>query len=366
MGVSNDAKVNLLILQAEEQDSQTTTDTSATDNNSTVGTGLVTSNSHSAVRSWTVGSGSPDPTILPAAQFVTPNTCTAANYASNACTVIPGETFSQEPFWQDQIVVLLNPTAEVWDFKAGTTMQLLGAQEYDSISIRDLAACAQNTDKYGWKLINGSQLTPAECQDLLNLDSYYLEGQSLDPSKSNRGVAVGDGNYGSDPRNPTGSGVSTAFQDVFTYSAQQSTNASASYQVTLTNVIGFSWSDGMTLSGKYSVYGLDLGVSDGTTVTQGNKSTTGTQMKVTYTASTVATSTTTTQISGSFGDDYDFDTPDCQKNADKCYMPQVKVYIDILFGSYMFSDPAAPTNPLLQLTHPVAVPVPINVPPMSH
>jgi hypothetical protein len=367
--VNNTASITALIATIQSVDDKSSSGTSATDNNSTVGTGLVTGNSHSQVRQWTLGSAGGDPTILPAAQFVTPNTCTTTNYTTNGCTVTPGETFSQEPFWEDQIVVLTNPTAELWDFKAGTTMQLLGAQDYEKISITDLAACATSTEKYGWTLSNQSKLTPAECLDLLGLDPYYMAGQSFDPSKSNRGlyVGVGSGNYGGDPRNPTAAGVGTAFQDVFNYSTAQSTNASASYQSTVTSVTGFSWSDGMSLNASYSAYGLKLGISDGTTVTNGNQNTLGTQMKVTYSASTVGTSTEATQISGSFADDYDFDTPACQNNPVKCYTPQVKVYIDELFGSYMFSDPDAPPNPYGLGIHPVrfaypTVPVPMEEP----
>ncbi|MFZ0964598.1 MAG: hypothetical protein WAO35_27385 [Terriglobia bacterium] len=356
--IKADTKISALILSIEEEDKSTSSGTTATDNNSTVGTGLVTSNSLSSVRQWTLGSSGGDPTILPAAQFVTPNTCTPQNYTANGCTVTPGETFAQEPFWEDRIVVLLNPTAELWDFNAGTTMQLLGAEDYDTVSITDLAACAQSTGKYGWTLANGSQLTPAECLDLLGLDPYYIQGQSLDPSKSNRGVGVGNGNYGGDPLNPGAAGVATSFQEIISYSSAQSTNASASYQTTVTSVTGFSWSDGMTLSASHSFEGLDLGISGGTTVTNGNQATLGTQMKVTYSASTVATSTKATQITGSFADDHDFETPACHNNPDKCYTPQVNVYIDELFGSYMFSDPAAPQNPL----NPILIPHPVNTP----
>ena len=193
--------------------------------------------------------------------------------------------------------------------------------------------------------------------------------QSFDPSKSNRGlyVGVGSGNYGGDPRNPTAAPVVTAFQDVFNYSVAQSTNASASYQSTVTGVTGFSWSNGMSLDASESAYGLKLGISGGVTVTQGNQNTLGTQMKVSYSASTVGTSTKATQISGSFSDDYDFDTPACQNKSAKCYTPQVKVYIDELFGSYMFSDPDAPPNPYGVGIHPVrfaypTVPVPMEEP----
>ncbi|HEY6305906.1 MAG TPA: hypothetical protein VI488_05525 [Candidatus Angelobacter sp.] len=362
MDVKNTMKISALILSIEQSSDQSSSSTSATDNNATIGTGLVVSNSHSRVRGWTLGSGSgdpADPTILPAAEFVTPNTCTAANYAASGCKVMPGETFSQEPFWEDRIVVLLNPTAALWNFNASTTMQLLGAEDFDDISIKDLASCAQNTGRYGWTLANGSKLTPKECLDLLGLDPYYNAGQSLDPSKSGRGVLVGNGSYGADPRNPSSASVSTAFQDIFTYTSQQSTNASASYQASVTNVVGFSWSDGMTLSATHSFDGMDLGISDGTTVTQGDQNTTGTQMKVTYTASTAATSTTTTQIQGTFADDHDFDTPACQTNSAKCYTPHVNVYIDELFGSYMFSDLAAPPNPLTRELQPIPVKVPL-------
>ena len=117
--------------------------------------------------------------------------------------------------------MLLNPTAELWDFKAGTKMQMLGAEDYDAISINDLALCAQSTGKYGYtKLINGSKLTPQECLDLLRLDPYYMAGQSLDPSKSGRGIKVGGGNYGPDPRKAGSIGLNTTFQEVFSYSSR--------------------------------------------------------------------------------------------------------------------------------------------------
>jgi hypothetical protein len=363
-GVTNSMTVTDLIAKVQEQDTETSGHGGAADYNATVGTGLVVTNSHSRTRQWQLGSGTTgnaDPTILPAARFVMPNTCTASNYASNGCAVMPGETYFQEPFWEDRIVVLLNPTAELWNLNGGTKMQLLGAQDYDAVSIKDLAACAQSTTENGWKLINGTWLTPKECVDLIQLDPYWMAGQSFDPAKSARGVSVGQGNYGEDPRNPTSTPLYTNFQDVFSYTSQQSTNTSASYQSSVTNMTGFSWSDGLTLGGDLDVpiagvNGLQVGISGGATLTQGTQKTTGTQMKVNYSYSTAANSTDTTQISGTFGDDHDFDTPACQKSTDKCYTPRVKVYVDMLFGSYMFSDPDAPPNPI---TRPVSVKTPL-------
>ncbi len=362
MDIQNNTTVSALIATVQLQGDEMTSNTNASDTNGTIGTGLITSNSHTVNRTWTLGTMTPDPSILPAAQYVTPNTC-GANYAAAGCTVAAAETFYQEPFWEDRIVLLLNPSTAVWDFKAGTTMQLLGAADYDAVAIRDLFACAQNQGPTGWTLSNGVKLTPAECDDLLALDPFFLEGQEYDPSQTNRGVAVGSGNYGSDPRCPACAPLTVTFQDVFSYTSAQSTSAAASYQTTVTSVVGFSWSAGMTLGYKYSEYGLDLGISNGTTVKQGYQSTTGTQMKVNYSASAVATSTNATTITGMFSEDYDLDTPACQTNSTNCYTPQVNVYIDELFGSYMFVDPAAAANPLLQAIHrtpltPAKFPVP--------
>lgn len=108
-----------------------------------------------------------------------------------------------------------------------------------------------------------------------------------------------------------------------------------------------TWSGGLTLSGQQNVSGLNIGLSADTTVTQGEKTTSGTSMRVMYSASTIATDTSATEIDGSFGDDRDFDTPDCQKDSGQCYAPSVQVYIDELFGSYIFRDAKAPLAPWL-------------------
>jgi hypothetical protein len=345
LGIQSNTTVNALIAQVSVQGGESSSNTNASDTNGTIGTGLVTSNSHSAARTWQLGSATTaDPTILPASAYVVPNTCTASNYVSAHCAVDPAETYAQEPFWEDRIVLLLNPSAAFWNFKGGTQIQLLGAQEYDAVSIRDLYACSQNKGTSGWTLANKATLTPAECKNLLGLDPFYVEGQEYDPSQTHRGIKLGAGNYGADPRNPASASQSTAFQDIFTYQTAQSTDASSSYQTSVTSVVGFSWSAGITLGGNYSLEGLNAGITSGITVTQGYQNTTGTQMKISYTASTAATSTNATTISGTFSDDHDFDTPACQANSNACYSPYVNVYLDELFGSYMFSDPDAAPN----------------------
>jgi hypothetical protein len=348
MGVQSTTKVNALIAAVQVQDTASSMKTNATDDNATIGTGLVTANSRSVARSWQLGSSSPsDPTIFPAKPYVVPNTCTNSSSASAGCKVEPGETFDQEPFWADQIVVLLDVESALWDFNGSTTMQLLGAQDFDAISVKDLDACAINKNKYGWTLINGAKLTPVECSDLLALDPYFTFGQSYDPSATNRGVSEGGGSYGRDPRNPNGASPVTSFQDIITQQTQQSTNASASYQASVTSVTGFSWSGGLGLNAKHDVEGLDLSFSSDLTVTQGWQQTEGSQLKITYSASSVATDINSTEIDGALSDDHNFDTPACQTNSVNCYTPRVNVYVDELFGGYMFSDPDAALNPLL-------------------
>jgi hypothetical protein len=365
MGIQNNLSVSALIAQVATEGSETQSTTNTSDIGSIVGTGLVTANSHTTALTQTLGpapGGTPDSTILPAVHYVVPNTCNATNFTANGCTLAAPETYYQEPFWEDRIILLLNPSAALWNFKAGTTAQLLGGQDFASVTIRDLSGCAQNKGKAGWSLTSKVSLTPAECGDLLTLDPFYIEGQEFDPSQTNRGVLLGGGNYGVDPRGPSSAGESTAFQNIFSFSTAQATNAAASYQASVTSVVGFSWSAGMSLAAKYSAYGLNVGISDGTTVSEGYKNTTGTQMKVTYTASSVATSVTTTTITGSFNDDHDLDTPACQANSDACTPLWVNVYIDELFGSFMFSDPNAAANPLLTIIHRSPYPGPGKIP----
>jgi hypothetical protein len=344
LGIQDDTKITALIFSIQQTDNQTETTTGSWDTNAVIGRGLMTSSSHSVMRSFTVGSGSPDANIFPASSYVVPNTCTGSNYTSAGCSVKPAETYDQQPFWEDRIVFLLHPQAALWDFNGTAGVQLLGASDFDSASVRDLDTCSHNSGQNAWHLSNGDWLTPLDCLQLVRLDPFYGAGQWIDPSFSGRGVFVGSGTYGRDPLNPSGT-ASVKFSDIFNYQTQQTTNGTATYNAGVTDVIGFSWSEGLNLGYQYSIgSGLNVGFSAGVTVNSGQKSTTGTSMKVQYTQSTIATDTHATEIDGVLADDHDFDTPDCQQNSGKCYQPKVRVFIDSLFGSYIFQDPDAACN----------------------
>lgn len=354
--VKNDNKVTALLASIEQIDQQTTMTTSLWDQNVVMGTGLAVSNS--SATSYQVQSGmmTADTGILPAHDYVVPNTCGMNGiYDPSSCTVWPPESYQQEPFKGDIFVLLLHPQAMVWDFNGNPGVQLLGASGFDEITVSDLIACAQST---GWTLGNGTvKLSPTECNELLTLDPFYSFGQGYDPSVSGRGFELGGGGYGRDPKmvaNPS----EVAFQQIFSYGTAQTTSGSATYASTVTDVIGFSWSNGLTLGYQYSQYGLNVGFSTGTTVTQGETQTNATSMKINYTASTVATSTNTTTINGAFGDDHDFDDPMCQQSSATCYHPYVTAYIDELFGGFMFQDQAAACNPINQTCRSAVIMVP--------
>jgi hypothetical protein len=353
-GVNDDFKVTALIAAIQLADGQSQTTSGSWDNNAVIGKGLTVSNSTTQAISLMVGSSTSDASVIPAHEYVVPNTCNQSNYSSSTCSVMPGENYAQEPFWADLIILLLHPQAALWDFNGTPGVQLLGAADFDSVSIRDLATCSRNSDPNAWRLSDGDFLSPSECQDLLSLDPFYGAGQGIDPSVSGRGLHLGNGPYGRDPLQPSSSSSST-FNAVFSYATAQSTNGTTSFNSTVTDVIGFSWSEGVTLSYQYSQYGLNVGFSAGTTITQGEKLTTSTSMKVTYSSSTIATTTNATQIIGAFNDDHDFYTPDCQQNSGKCYRPSVTVYLDELFGSYMFQDRDAPCNPLKSYCTPLVL-----------
>ncbi|SHJ48988.1 hypothetical protein SAMN05444159_0748 [Bradyrhizobium lablabi] len=339
--LQDDQKVTAFIATIQQIDGQSTTTSTTWDSNAVIGKGLTDTASRTIVRAWTVGSNSADASIVPAREYVVPNTCTKENYATNNCSVKPAESYQQEPFWADRIVLLLNPQAALWDFNGTPGMQLLGAVEFDEVSIRDLDVCANNLNPQAWRLSNGQWLSPSECQDLVALDPFYGIGQSLDPSLSGRGLPVGGGPYGRDPVNPNSS-ASATFQDIFSYQTAQSTNGTATFSTSVTDVIGFSWSESVALAYQQGQYGVNVGFNKNVTLKQGEKVTTGTSMKISYTASTISTDTRTTEIDGMFADDHDFDTPACQGDSGKCYRPSVRVFIDEIFGSYMFQDRDAP------------------------
>ena len=359
--VKNDDKVTALIATADLADDQSQTKSNVWDTNTLIGTGLVVSGSHQVGRSFNVGASTTDTSIVPAAPYVTPNTCTAANFATANCTVQPAETYQQEPFWADRVVLLLNPQAALWDFNGTPDMQLLGASNFTEVSIRDLDTCSQNTNQNAWKLPDGQYLSPGECHDLAVLDPFYGTGQGFSPETVGRGLAAGSGSYGRDPLNPA-SPATVKFSDIFNSQTQQSASGTATYSTVVTDILGFSWSAGLSLAYQQGLYGLNLGFNASTTLTQGEKTTNGLTMKVAYSNSTVTTDTNATEIDGAFGDDHDFDTPDCQKNSGDCYTPAVHVFIDNLFGSYMFRDADAPCA-VSCLLKPMKIP---HRPPLSH
>jgi hypothetical protein len=336
-GVQDGLSVTDFVVTVQQSDGQSKTLSQSWDNSTKIGKGLTNSASHTATRSWKLG----DASLLPAHDYALPNTCTQANWSVNNCVVSTAEQYNQEPFWDDRIVLLLNPQAMLWDFNGTPAVQLLGGADFDYVTTRDLATCGNSQGNGGGlTLSNGQILTSDECLQLLHLDPFAdpnSGGQAYDPSQSKRGVYLGSTGYGRDPLNPN-SAVTASFNDSFSYSTAQSTDGTATYNATVTNTIGFSWSSGLTLSYKYEEFGLALGFSKDTTLTVGSKTTTGTSVQTTFSSSTVATDTNATQIEGDFADDHDFDIPDCQQHSVNCYHPSVRVFLDELFGSYMFQD----------------------------
>jgi hypothetical protein len=346
-----------------------TVNTGGFDINTIIGQGTTVANSSVASFTLPVGSGMSDPTIPPALPYVVPNTCAKGNYPPT-CNLMPPASFKQEPFWEDKIVLLLHPQFAAWNFNGAPTLQMLGGfGQVDSPSITDLHNCANDSDLAALPLSDGDYLSPSDCQQLLTLDPFYSSGQSWDPSISGRGVsAMRSGlfsgvTYGRDPQNPTVPVNPVSLQDVISYSAAVSTNATAAYTATVTDVMGFSWSSGQTLNlqgnvstgnagggssgnGGGPAAGASASAGTSVTLTNGDQSTNSNSTKITYSASTTSTLTNSTQITGSLNDDHDLDTPACQADTHYCKPLNVKIFIDELFGSFMFQDPNAACNPV--------------------
>jgi hypothetical protein len=83
-----------------------------------------------------------------------------------------------------------------------------------------------------------------------------------------------------------------------------------------------------------------FGISGGVQLQQKEQQTGNSEITVQFTDSTTISQALSTTITGSFDDD----TVRCTNASDQstCYRPQVVVYLDRMFGSFMFQDPGAP------------------------
>ena len=275
--------------------------------------------------------------------------------------LVPGSygDYWHEPFWYDNFVFLVNPEYAVFDAEGRPAYDLVPGQSLHTelVPVAFLAACAAGiaaptgpglpayTDPCSVPGTN--DLTAQEALSVLQLDPFYPEGQSFDPS------TIVDANGQHRAQVPQISSPAYAENaDLQGVSNLQSTTNS-SYAGTANAV-----AESATISGQ-TTFGLDLKISKilagELTATQTSASSSTYYTTVTYQASTAAAQENSQFYSDVEGDwDNHYNPTGKAPNCPGCHDPlqpepqsqfTINLFQDNVFGGLMFQDPAAPPPP---------------------
>ncbi|HEY3796881.1 MAG TPA: hypothetical protein VGL58_00880 [Caulobacteraceae bacterium] len=269
---------------------------------------------------------------------------TAKVVSSSANVPGPGGAVANEPFWGDEVIVLVHPQFAVWNFYGKPTVQLLAASNSilpDDVpeQVANLDACANGAAPFAGGIAitaaTGAQvvLTAADCRNLAVLDPFYGHGQAANVAA--RGTLF-------QPQVPYGVSPTTSMNgaplDLKAISSLQTqvTNQSVqTYVATVEDIVATTQSTGLKIGANAPLPGLTLGLTGGFTLKQGSTTDTSQTMNLTFKNSSATVFRTDVAVEGSINDTVNR----------KTYQPQVAVYLDNLFGGLMAVDPGAPLVP---------------------
>ena len=264
-------------------------------------------------------------------------------------STIPGAngSFEQQPFWGDQIVVLVHPQLAVWDFYGRPIVQQFAASGAGglpndiAITVGELDACANGTAPFqnGYAFTTASQqqevLSADECRNLASLDPFWGKGQSADLDGRGQ-LMVASQEYGIPVVGPQTEN-SLDIQTITTEAETVTTNNTLTYASTVESILATSWSAGIKFGlNTGTVFGpFNFGLSDEVTLKSGRSTDTSVTMNLNYKNSSATTYRNDIQTEGKIDDD-----------TNRGYSPHVEVYRDDNFGSLVFRDPDATCSPL--------------------
>ena len=325
--------------------------------------GTTNSNANATTSSLNISSAwsfKNDPLLIPGS---------GATCANTACSQTTPDTsiYLQEPFWEDTFVLLVHPQFAVWVVGSGTNeYAMYGAVPVTSdVTVTELAACATGavpdacivnysddelkapdgkTIVYSGSA-NSVTLSASDASNLLKLDPFYGIGQGAN-IPATRGIPQASASYGASYLNKgiPGTAVTRSLSNqtqVTNTNTKQETNSSS-----ITSTLGFTQSEGMTVGAKSS--GASL--SQSLTFTSGSKSIYESDMQTGYSDSTAVSNQQVTSAQVTLDDVDNTTIGNSGQLCKVCHaplptQPSVNVYLDRLFGSFIFQDPAAPQSP---------------------
>jgi hypothetical protein len=193
-------------------------------------------------------------------------------------------------------------------------------------------------------------LSPNEAANLLRLDSFYGGGQGAS-LPATRAAPIGGYSYGVETSVIDGQVIRTPLTQSLTLDntmANASSNATKTTEdTTVTDVWGSSVGGGLSVG-----LGTGIDAKEGFTISDGDTTTDSTDIATSYSDSTAVSNSQVTSAQVTLGD-LDNATPSNGGVAcSACHGPMpfqqnVNVYLDRLFGSFMFQDRNVPPPPAL-------------------
>ncbi len=289
---------------------------------------------------------------------------TCATTTDCSSTKIDPNIRLKEPFWLDRFILLVHPQFAAWVLGNDKDRYVMyGAVPVTAnADVAQLDACAGGVLLYGQDqcqidytddgltasggggiFYSGTshsiELTKADAANLLQLDPFYVSGQGAQLPVQ-RANPIASANYGAKIGQPPTPYTVTLNN---TTQSQQGTSNQQSSSSDVTDVIGYDNSIGM--QGALSNSGA--GYKAGFTLDNGDQTSWSSGIKTTYTDSTASSIQNVTSATVTLND---IDDTTAGVNGQACkachdplpQVPSVNIFMDRMFGSFMFQDPAAP------------------------
>jgi hypothetical protein len=268
-----------------------------------------------------------------------------------------------QPFWSDTFLLTVHPQYAFYVLgdKTDRSVMFASVAGESLAQVLDLWGCAAGVKFYGLDmctvsytdssiLTSGGQslnydgtqltleLTPTEAKNLLALDPFYVGGQDANLPVQ-RAIPIGGATYyGTTIVNESANPVTINFTN--TQVKQQQLSNQTTYTSSITNTFSSTQSSAFAFAASFIV---GLGFGDTTTTTDSTSIEADTQSI--YQDST-ALSTQKVMSAQVVLNDLDNTSPKCKTcHNPLASQPSTVVFLDRIFGSFMFQDPAAGPPP---------------------
>ncbi|MGD0809085.1 MAG: S-layer homology domain-containing protein [Acidimicrobiales bacterium] len=282
--------------------------------------------------------------------------------------------YNHEAFWNDVFQIVLHPQYAVYSLGSGQTQYVMLAADpsmgertvlelYDcelGVSLDGVSQCEVPYTSTGLTYASGGAVTytssaqyalisPTEAKDLLALDPFFADGTQDANIPANRGERLAPWAYGAYASGAvagrTGGSESANIANpsyTNTQAQKQTSNSTMTANVDVSDTIASDYGGGIKIAGSSGA------------LTYGNTQESDSSVTLTFKDST-AVSTSQVTSSTALLSDVDSTTPGA-----KCPTPtpsgpichgalldesRVNIFLDRLFGSLMYVDPAAPRKP---------------------